>query len=744
MAGPNFSVPADVGAVRGNNLFHSFAQFNLANGEVASFRGPANIQNILARVTGDSASSIDGTIRSEISGANFFLMNPHGIVFGPHASLDVSGSFAATTADYLKLADGARFVASLNADDSVLSTAPVAAFGFLGNSPGSISVQQSTLAVPEGKSITLVGGDVSLDGGKVQAPAGLINVASVLSAGEVPAEPTGLASIDRQGSIALQDGAQIDGSGEGGGRIVIRGGRLTVDNSKIEANTTGAKDGLGIDIAITGDLNLSNGGQINSLTPGGLGAGGNIQVTAQNVRLDGGGAVDDFFNPTTQISASTGEPFVGGGPAKGGDISIHTGRLELFNSAQIASVSNGSGDAGRIQIDADAISLDAQLFTPTQITANTQQTDGGGKAGDIVIHTGTLDLLNGATILAASFGSAPAGAVDITAQNVNLLSGAIITAGTFGSGSGGDVRVTAHNLRIDGHDLFSGGADLLTGIQAVTTSGDSPAPGGTIHTKTDSLEIVNSASIFTTSFGIGQGGNIDVATRSLTVDNIGSIKASGMGTGPAGDIGVNASGSVLLSNGSSISTSAPGSSGGNISIHSGGDLQLFNSEVNAQAGLNGGNVSLSSPSLIYGLHSTVTGQADTTGTGFGNGGNLTLESSLLVFNHSALISKSSFGNGGNISILSDYFFPSDTIIDASAPFGVPGTVIVSAPEVDLSGVLTILPGNFLDASVLLRPDCGIRLGGNISSFLVMPRGGLPITPGGFVPSSAPGEKDETK
>jgi len=201
---------------------------------------------------------------------------------------------------------------------------------------------------------------------------------------------------------------------------------------------------------------------------------------------------------------------------------------------------------------------------------------------------------------------------------------------------------------------------------------------------------------------------------------------------------------VLLSNGSSISTSAPGSSGGNITVHSGGDLQLFSSEVNAQAGLNGGNVSLSSPSLIYGLHSTVTGQADTTGTGFGNGGNLTLESSLLVFNDSSLISKSSFGNGGNIFILSDYFFPSDTIIDASAPFGIPGTVVVSAPEIDLSGVLTILPGNFLDASVLLRPDCGIRLGGNISSFIVMGRGGLPIAPGGFVPSSAPGEKDETK
>src|SRR5262245_2968194 len=68
VAGPNFNITAQMGAVRGNNLFHSFAQFNLAAGEVASFSGPDHIRNILSRVTGGSPSSIDGTIRSEIAG----------------------------------------------------------------------------------------------------------------------------------------------------------------------------------------------------------------------------------------------------------------------------------------------------------------------------------------------------------------------------------------------------------------------------------------------------------------------------------------------------------------------------------------------------------------------------------------------------------------------------------------------------------------------------------------------------
>jgi large exoprotein involved in heme utilization and adhesion len=115
-----------------------------------------------------------------------------------------------------------------------------------------------------------------------------------------------------------------------------------------------------------------------------------------------------------------------------------------------------------------------------------------------------------------------------------------------------------------------------------------------------------------------------------------------------------------------------------------------------------------------------------------------------ILNNSALISKSSSANGGNITILSDFFFQSDSIIDASAPFGLPGTVSVSAPEVDLSGSLVGLPGSLLDAEALLRPDCGVRLTGNISSFIVLGRGGLPIAPGGFVPSGTAPPADETK
>src|SRR5579859_258730 len=100
LAGPNYNITAALGLTRGNNLFQSFSFFNLQAGDVATFSGPANIQNILARVTSGRVSSIDGTIRSGIAGANFYFINPGGVIFGPNSSVDVSGAVAVSTANY--------------------------------------------------------------------------------------------------------------------------------------------------------------------------------------------------------------------------------------------------------------------------------------------------------------------------------------------------------------------------------------------------------------------------------------------------------------------------------------------------------------------------------------------------------------------------------------------------------------------------------------------------------------------
>ncbi|MDM8547409.1 two-partner secretion domain-containing protein [Candidatus Venteria ishoeyi] len=98
-----YAITQNLGKVIGNNLFHSFQDFNLKQGETARFSGAAHINNVISRVTGGSPSHINGTISNTIPGANTYLLNPAGIFFAEHARLDVSGGFYATTADYLNL-----------------------------------------------------------------------------------------------------------------------------------------------------------------------------------------------------------------------------------------------------------------------------------------------------------------------------------------------------------------------------------------------------------------------------------------------------------------------------------------------------------------------------------------------------------------------------------------------------------------------------------------------------------------
>ena len=163
------------------------------------------MSNIIGRVTGGEISLIDGTLRSTIPGANLYLLNPAGVLFGENAALDVPGSVHVSTADYLRLADGGRFDARTPAN-SVLTVAPVSAFGFLGDAPAPITVNGSFLRVPEGQTLSLIGGDITLMNATLYAPAGRINLAAVGSAGEVIPADADLAmqGFGRLGAITVE------------------------------------------------------------------------------------------------------------------------------------------------------------------------------------------------------------------------------------------------------------------------------------------------------------------------------------------------------------------------------------------------------------------------------------------------------------------------------------------------------------------------------------------------------------
>jgi filamentous hemagglutinin family protein len=212
----------------GANLFHSFGEFGVPNNNIANFLNDTpslTTSNILGRVTGGNISNIFGTIQTtNFPGANLFLMNPAGFLFGPNATVNVGGMVSFTSADYLRLADNARFTAVPGPSDALLTASPVVAFGFLGANPGAITVQGSQLTVTPG--ISLVGGNITIQSGtpegeaaqpaQLSAPNGKIQLASAASAGEFdaatlqPLPNVNNTSFASFGSVSLAAGSNIN------------------------------------------------------------------------------------------------------------------------------------------------------------------------------------------------------------------------------------------------------------------------------------------------------------------------------------------------------------------------------------------------------------------------------------------------------------------------------------------------------------------------------------------------------
>ncbi|MBD2629839.1 two-partner secretion domain-containing protein [Trichormus variabilis] len=148
------------GVQRGSNLYHSFAEFNINNGQRVYFANPTGIANILSRVTGNNRSEILGTLGVN-GAANLFLLNPQGIIFGTNAQLDIQGSFLATTANSFVFPDGSEFSAT-NPQSPPLLTMSVPVGVQYGLQPTASITNQGNLLT--GKDLTLNAGNLNLQG----------------------------------------------------------------------------------------------------------------------------------------------------------------------------------------------------------------------------------------------------------------------------------------------------------------------------------------------------------------------------------------------------------------------------------------------------------------------------------------------------------------------------------------------------------------------------------------------------
>lgn len=280
----------DGGAVRGTNLFHSFQEFNIEEGRGAYFTNPSGVENILSRVTGNNPSNIFGKL-GVLGNANLLLFNPNGIVFGANSSLDLRGSFVASTATELIFADGAKFTTTTQATPILTVSVPIG-LGF-GQNPGRISVRGNGqgvetppnelansdfgLQVQPDRTLALVGGDLDLQGATLKTSGGRIELGSVASPSLVKLNPATkgwmleYAGVTNFGKIVLSDGTTVNATGAGGGDIQVVGGQIQLNNaSQIDASTLGAAPGGQIRINASDSILLGGSSRGNEQAPTGI------------------------------------------------------------------------------------------------------------------------------------------------------------------------------------------------------------------------------------------------------------------------------------------------------------------------------------------------------------------------------------------------------------------------------------------------------------------------------------------
>ncbi|HEY9625067.1 MAG TPA: filamentous hemagglutinin N-terminal domain-containing protein, partial [Crinalium sp.] len=621
------------GARRGANLFHSFLDFDIPEGEQAYFANPNGVERILSRVTGNSRSDILGQL-GVLGNADLFFLNPNGIVFGPNASLDLRGSFVTSTADSVLFDNGFAFSAS-NPQAPPLLTINVPVGLQMGSISASIEAPFSFLQVPTGQTLALVGGNVTLDGSFLRARQGRIELGAVGPSSRVGLNAeTGYAAnyqtVESFGDVLFSNGATASVSGNGAGNMQIQGRRIAfTDGSALIATTQGT------------------------------GTGGTVALSATDaIALSG----TTFNGDTAGIFART----ISSGSAP--DVTIKTNRLTLQDGARITTATLGAGEGGDLTINAgDRVEITGTTSDYVSPSALYTDAEAEGNAGTMTINTGHLILTQGSNIGVSSAGEGRGGRLVINATDSVELLGTSADLGLssslnsliLGTGDGQSITVNTRRLLVrDGGEIFGGtlgqgrGTDLIVNASdLVEVSGI----GGVVQGEVLHSRLTTQSDKTAT----GNAGNLTITTRNLQVRNGGVIQASTFSSGNAGVLTINASEAVDVSNTtdnpqrvSQISSQTQGDGlGGQLTINTGALRVQGGSQVSVStfARGNSGNLAIRASTIditdsigdetTSGLYAQVNPGAS------GSGGNLTLDADRVTVRNGARISVATNGAG---------------------------------------------------------------------------------------------------
>ena len=703
----------DGGLTEGSNLFHSFEEFNIPEGMEASFENAIEIENIFTRVTGDSASTINGTLSAQ-GGANLFLMNPNGIVFGQDASINLGGSFIATTADSIQFQDGTEFAAipSENPTPLLTNEIPIGlGFGSDDNS-GEITVSgngnevsppalqattvgdnKSGLSVDPRNTLSLIGGEINTDGATLTAEDGNIQLGSV-GFGVVNLQYSDDApvfnfdNVIAYRNINLDNLTVLDASGSAGGNIFLDAANIALADGSLALIQSQHGSGTSF-----GNAEVSS-RQNNSTASSIL----DINAT-DSITLSGSSEGGSLSSAIRTESVEKGE---------GADIKIATQQLSLQDGAGIFAVTYGSGSSGNVDI---AASNTVELLENTDLdlarngfvtTGIGSVTVNSGNAGSFNLSTNTLNAVDGGTLSTSTFGTGDAGDISIDADFINIsgvnetqLIPSSVTSSTNDEGAAGTINIATSKLslnngasmRSSSFSTGNAGNINIDAAESIEVSGvDLPSENvSEISTSATATTESDRELLGTNSELSGSSGSITINSPDLDINSGATIGVSNEAASNAGTLLINANNVEIDGQGSITATSASGQ-GGNIEINT-FRLQIENqSDITAEAENQGGggNVNINATNITAKKNSDISANAEG-----GDGGNVTVDAeTLLGLNNSDITANAVEGDGGNINITATSILgfeerpelTPNSDITASSEFGVDGTVTINSPE----------------------------------------------------------------
>jgi filamentous hemagglutinin family protein len=623
------------GTEAGINLFHIFSEFSIKEANVVHFvNNNSAIQNVISRVTGTSASEIFGRIEAGGSFPNFnlFLLNSNGIYFGPNTSLDLKGSFVATTANAIQFGDRGFFSASNTNDLSLLTIQP-SAFFFDQLRPNPIRYQFNNqpvtgLEVLNDQSLLLLGGDVIIDGGVLTAPNGRIELGGLAEPGTVALKinennlSLSFSESVMRANVLLTNSAKVDVTDKGSGVIQVSAQNLEIlEQSILRAGITDA---------------LVSNNSSNAIA---------ISINATEAVI-----LNDSFITSRVGNNATGNS---------GDILINAGSLSLVDGSELNAVSRGNGNGGNITIiTRDQVELKgASEGFPSAINTGIPLLTAQGNSGNVTIQANSLSLSDGAIIRSSVLGKGDTGSIFIqvnglvslentTLSEFNSEIRTIVEAGAIGNG--GQIDIQAASLSL------TGGSRLNTFVSSPAEGlSGGKGNGGDIFVRTsDSLNIsgvgINgeSSGIFssTQEGAEGRAGNITVNTRSFHIADGGVIAAQTENSSLGGNIIINAITLEAKNGGKIITTASNLGNAGDINVTAIDHVTLSGSDITFDYRL-----AKFGESIVGHLGATSGLFAESSGDGIA--GNLTVETGKMNISDGAQVSVSSpQGQAGNLAI----------------------------------------------------------------------------------------------